>query len=103
MGCVRESKRLLVILSVNAIAIASLVELQETEYYSRLAEKGKLDVDRLPSQYLSAINSEGYSLLMIAVKHNQLETVEALLKTGLSEEVRDMQHREVSNLTYVPS
>ena len=76
-------------------------ELEETEYYSRLTEKGKLDVDHLPPQYLSAINSEGNSLLMIAVKHNQLETVEALLKTGLSEGVRDMQNREVSNHTYI--
>jgi hypothetical protein len=67
---------------------------EDIEHYCKMTERGELDVDHLPSKLLSAVNNEGDSLLMIAVKHNHPTIVEALLKCNLSQDVRDMQNRE---------
>ena len=71
---------------------------EDIEHYSELTKRGELDVNHLPSQILSAVDSDGNTLLMIAVQENQPDTVEGLLKAGIPQEVRDMPSREVGEI-----
>ena len=69
---------------------------EDIEHFSELTKRGELDVDHLPFQILSGVDSDGNSLLMIAVQENQPDTVEGLLKAGIPQAIRDMPSREVS-------